>query len=128
VSLDDPPAHGEADSAALHAPLEAGEHAEDRPRVLAGDTDPVVLHGHDPFVLALRRGDLDPRRLASPELQRIPHEVLEDAAQLPGIALYVRQLGDEAPLPAASIDAQVGGDVGHHVIEADLSGSARRWA
>ena len=120
VRLDDPPAHCEADAASLHAPLEAGEHREDTPRVLAVDPDAVVLHGHDPLFAAALRNDLDARRVLAAELQRVPDEVLHDPSELSRVGPNLREVAhDERPPRLGELGAEIGGDGVCDVLEGD---------
>jgi len=65
---------------------------EDTVDVLRGNADPIVAHGEAPHrTLALGR-EVHPRRLVAVELDGVPDEILEELAQLEGIAVDDRQV------------------------------------
>ena len=72
----------------------AGEHAEDPGRLVRIDAEAVVAHGHDPLPAVAQRRDLDPQRRRAAVLHGVPEQVLQHAAQLPRVALDLRQLAD----------------------------------
>src|SRR5436190_5045975 len=76
VGLDDPPAGGEADPAALVLAAAALEHLEDG--AVLGQADAVVAHREGPAGVAVSRGHRHVRWVTGVKLEGVGDEVLKD--------------------------------------------------
>jgi len=88
-SFDDFPAESEADTSSCDvAAVETGEHPEDAFLLFGRDADAVIHDLDDPFPAALLSADVDLGRFFGAILDRVADQVLENADEVAGIAVY----------------------------------------
>src|SRR5262245_46929423 len=128
VALHDPLGHREPETQALVllAGVEPLEEPEETLAIARGDADSVVGHRDPPAPSRGPRPDGHRRLAFLAELDRVAHQVLEEATELKGIGPYPRHPSD---LDLRSHFVEGGGqvlqDVAHHGARIDLlEGSA----
>src|SRR5437870_520620 len=95
MPFDDLFANGQADASAwiVGAGMEPLEQGEDPLLILRLDADAVIAHAEEPLATLTHSRDMHSRRLIGPvELDAIGDQVLEQLAQLNGVALHDRQI------------------------------------
>src|SRR4051794_13394831 len=119
VSLDDPPAGGEADPAALVLAAAALEHLKDG--AVLGQADPVVAHREGPAGVAVSRRRRHVRCIAVVKLEGVGNEVLKDPEQAGTACLQDRKRADlDAPVDAFYLGCQCREYLRHDLAAVDL--------